>query len=84
MCSINYNDIVSCYSGSKYSQINFVLKLKKKYEDPIDELSNDCDVERRIDNILNLDFMESCVEGSSYVSDQIKLWKKIILCLIMD
>ena len=48
------------------------------YVDPFDELFKDCDVKWNIDNMLNLDFMENSIEGSSYDSDQFRLFSKSI------
>ena len=77
-CNLNYNSIISRYSGGKNSKINFVLKPKQTYDDPFVEIFNDSDVERRIDNMLNIDILENCAEGSTYDSDQIKLFSESI------
>lgn len=76
--SLNYNTVISSYSGGKNSQINFILDPKHSYVDPIAEFFDECDVERRVDNMLNLNELESCVEGNTYDNDQIRLFTESI------
>ena len=51
---LNYNSIISKYASCTNTQINYVLNPVKSYEDPFGEIFDECDVERKIDNMLNL------------------------------
>ena len=75
--SLSYNTVVSRYSGGNKNKINFCLNPKSSYEDPISEIFNECDVERKIDNFLNLYDLENNSE-STYDADQIKLFEESI------